>query len=70
LPHNTFRHNGTFGNPSNSDYGQITLFGGEPQNCFRGNRAPDGTAPKNLEEIQKVCGIKTKAGNAGGALFA
>ena len=69
LLHNTFRHNGYFGNPSNSDYGQITLFGNEPQNCFRGNRAPDGSAPKNLEKSQKACGIKTKAGNLGGALF-
>jgi hypothetical protein len=70
LLHNTFRHNGYFGNPSNSDYGQITLFGGEPQNCFRGNSAPDGSAPGNLAKIQKVCGVRTKAGNLGGSLFA
>ncbi len=70
LLHNTFRHNGYFGNPSNSDYGQITLFGGEPQNCFRGNRAPDGSAPRNLEKTQKACGVTTKAGNTGGNLFA
>ena len=69
LLHNTFRHDGFFGNPSNSDYGQITLFGSEPQNCFRGNRAPDGSAPKNLEKIQRACGITTRAGNAGGKLF-
>ena len=37
---NTFSHNGYFGNPSNSDFGQITLFGGEPQNCFRRQRRP------------------------------
>jgi hypothetical protein len=67
--HNTFRHNGFFGNPSNSDYGQITLFGGEPQNCFAGNQAPDGSAPKNLEKTQPKCGAKTKAGNTGGSLF-
>jgi len=66
---NTFRHNGYFGNPSNSDYGQITLFGGEPQNCFRANSAPDGSAPKNLEKTQTKCGVKTKAGNTGGNLF-
>jgi hypothetical protein len=67
---NSFSHNGYFGNPSNSDYGQITLFGGEPQNCFRGNSAPDGSDPANLEKIQSKCGVTTKAGNAGGALFA
>jgi hypothetical protein len=66
---NTFSHNGYFGNPSNSDFGQITLFGGEPQNCFRGNDAPDGSAPANLEKIQSKCDVTTKAGNAGGQLF-
>jgi hypothetical protein len=69
LLHNTFRHNGYFKNPSNSDYGQITLFGGEPQNCFRDNKAPDGSAPENLEKTQKVCGVTTTAGNTGGSLF-
>jgi hypothetical protein len=66
---NTFSHNGYFGNPSNSDFGQITLFAGEPQNCFRGNVDPDGSAPANLEQIQKTCGATTKAGNSGGQLF-
>jgi hypothetical protein len=66
---NSFIHNGYFGNPSNSDYGQITLFGGEPQNCFRGNVDPDGSAPANLEQTQKTCGATTKAGNSGGQLF-
>jgi hypothetical protein len=66
---NTFSHNGYFGNPSNSDFGQITLFGGEPQNCYRGNNAPDGSAPANLEQVQQKCGPITKAGNSGGELF-
>jgi hypothetical protein len=69
LLHNTFRHNGYFGNPSNSDFGQITLFGGEPANCFAGNHAPDGSAPPNLEKTQPTCGGTTTAGNNGGALF-
>jgi len=67
---NSFSHNGYFGNPSNSDYGQITLFGGEPQNCFRGNNAPDGSDPANLEHVQSTCDVTTTAGNTGGALFA
>jgi hypothetical protein len=70
LLHNRFRHNGYFHNPSNSDFGQITLFGGEPQNCFVGNRDPDGSAPANLEKAQRRCGTLTKAGNTGGPLFA
>jgi hypothetical protein len=69
LLHNTFRHNGFFGNPSNSDFGQITLFGGEPANCFAGNHAPDGSAPPDLEKTQPTCGGITTAGNNGGALF-
>ena len=69
LLHNTFRHNGYFGNPSNSDYGQITLSGGEPRNCFVGNKAPDGSAPANLEKTQHTCGAKTKAARPGGNLL-
>jgi hypothetical protein len=69
LLHNTFRHNGYFHNPSNSDFGQVTLFGGEPQNCFAGNKYPDGSAPSHLEKFLSRCGAKTKAANPGGELF-
>ena len=67
---NTFKHDGYFRNPSNSDFGQITLFGGEPANCFAGNHEPDGSAPSNLEKAQPACGGITKSNNTGGALFA
>jgi hypothetical protein len=67
---NTFRNDGYFHNPSNSDFGQITLFGGEPQNCFAGNHAPQGSSPANLEATQPTCGAITKSNNTGGALFA
>ena len=69
LLHNSFTHDGYFGNPTNSDYGQITWSGNEPSNCFRGNHAPNGSAPSNLEAIQPTCGVTTKAGNHGGALL-
>jgi hypothetical protein len=69
LEHNIFRHNGYFGNPSNSDFGQITLFGNEPANCFAGNRVPDGSAPAHLQKTQPHCGGTSKAPNTGGALF-
>jgi hypothetical protein len=69
LEHNVFKHNGYYKNPSNSDFGQITLFGGEPENCYAGNKAPDGSAPANLAKIQPKCGGTTTAGNAGGALL-
>jgi hypothetical protein len=66
---NTFSHDGWFHNPSNSDFGQITLFAGEPQNCFAGNKDPQGSAPSNLEKTQPTCGATTKSNNTGGALF-
>jgi hypothetical protein len=69
LKGNVFRHNGYFGNPSNSDFGQITLFGHEPANCFAGNHAPDGSAPANLQKTQAHCGGTTTAANTGGVLF-
>jgi hypothetical protein len=67
---NTFVHDGYFGNQSNSDFGQITLFSGEPQNCFARNDAPAGSAPSNLEQAQAKCGAPTAAANTGGPLLA
>ena len=69
LVSNTFNHNGYFGNPSNADYGQITLWGQEPSNCYRGNTAPSGSAPPDLEKTQPTCGVTTTAGNTGGDLL-
>ncbi len=69
LLNNTFVNNGYFGNPSNSDFGQVTVFAGQPQNCFRDNTAPNGSAPPDLEKLQPVCGVKTKSANTGGPLL-
>ncbi len=70
LVHNTFRHNGYFKNPSNSDFGQITLGAHEPQNCFRQNVDPDGSAPHDLQKTQRHCGPLTTSARHGGALLA
>ena len=67
---NTFVHDGYFGNPSNSDFGQIVFDPGQPQNCFAGNTAPQGSAPADLEQIQPTCGAITKKANTGGPLLA
>ncbi len=56
LLNNTFSHNGFFGNPSNGDFGQLTLAANLPQNCYSGNTAPDGYTPSNLEQVQSKCG--------------
>ncbi len=69
LLHNTFRHNGYFGNPSNSDFGQITINVGKPRNCYVGNSAPNGSAPPDLEQTQPTCGKLTTAANTGGPLL-
>jgi len=66
---NTFSDNGYWKNPSNGDYGQVTLFGHEPQNCFAANTAPDGSAPSDLEQAQARCGPTTTASNSGGSLL-
>ena len=71
LLHNTYSHDGGYGNATDGDFGQITLFGGEPQDCFAGNVDPDGATPSNLEMVQPEasCGTLTKGGNTGGELF-
>ena len=69
LLHNTFSHNGFFGNPSNSDFGQITLNAGQPENCFAGNVAPSGSAPSDLQLTQPTCGKPSAAANTGGPLL-
>jgi hypothetical protein len=71
LVDNTYSHNGFFGNPSNSDYGQIVLYSGGPMNCFGGNTAPEGSAPANLQTTQPLatCGQPMKAANDGGTLL-
>jgi hypothetical protein len=68
---NTYSHNGAYGNATNGDFGQITLFSGEGQNCFGGNTAPGGFTPSNLEQAQppSSCGKTTTAANPGGELF-
>ena len=37
LSNNKFTGNGTLGNPSNADYGNLVASGNEPVNCFSGN---------------------------------
>jgi hypothetical protein len=71
LVDNTFSDNGYWRNPGNGDFGQITLFAHEPQNCFAGNTAPDGSAPTDLEaaEPRSACGVRSTASSTGGPLL-
>ena len=61
--HNTFRHNGFFGNPTNGDIGELTLINGKPINCYRGNSTPDGTSPPTAPQTQTKCGRIGTANN-------
>ena len=63
LINNTFIHNGFFGNPTNGDYGNLTLATKIPQNCFAGNTAPDGSTPSDLEAKHSACGPLTTSAN-------
>jgi hypothetical protein len=56
LANNNFSNNGFFGNDTNSDFGQITFFDGNPINCFYGNHAPDGSSPPDLQQTNSTCG--------------
>ncbi|HEX7444083.1 MAG TPA: hypothetical protein VF320_09360 [Acidimicrobiales bacterium] len=66
---NHFSNNGSFKNPSNGDYGQITLNTGKPSNCYRDNVAPDGSTPADLQQTQPTCGVPTTGAKTGGALL-
>lgn len=37
LVNNQFSGNGTLGNPTNADFGNLLVQGGQPTNCFTGN---------------------------------
>ena len=69
LLNNTFTHDGYFGNPSNSDYGQIVINGNGPRNCFAANSAPTGSAPPGLEHSQPTCDGTPGMANTGGTLL-
>ena len=43
LSNNKFSGNGTFGNPSNADFGNLLIAGHEPVDCFSGNTEWDST---------------------------
>jgi len=66
---NVFTNNGSFGNPTNGDYGQLTLNANKPSNCFINNHATTVT-PANLETAYPVCGVNRPAADAPPALLA
>jgi hypothetical protein len=63
---NTFSHNGSFKNPTNSDFGELTL-NRHVTNCFSKNVAPDHSYPTNLARVEAACTGRRVGGNAFGA---
>ena len=58
---NSFKHNGFFGNDTNSDFGEITSTGPNPTNCFSGNTETGGgdvtSSPPGLQQSKPTCGV-------------
>jgi hypothetical protein len=58
LIHNTFGHNGSYGNPTNGDFAATNLEAG-PTDCYRGNHEVGGgsvtSSPSNLETMYPKC---------------
>ena len=76
LKNNQFSGNGSFGNPTNADFGNLAVAGGQAQNCFSGNTLWDSTfttlvgaaksANADLSLNPSTCGPKApKAGLLG-----
>ncbi len=65
---NTFTHNGFYGNPSNGDFAELTLLGGQPINCYSGNVDTGGTltsSPADLQSTNAQCGAVTPSTSTG-----
>ena len=56
---NSFAHNGSYGNPTNGDFAELTSFPG-PSNCFQGNTEEGGgnvtSSPAALQQLKPACG--------------
>jgi len=63
LLHNTYTNNGSFGNPTNGDFGNLTFATNIPRDCFAGNSYPDGSSPADLETTNPTCGPLTTSSN-------
>jgi hypothetical protein len=63
---NTFSDDGYYKNPTNSDFGELTL-NKHVENCFSKNVAPDGSYPATLSKTEPKCAGKQVGGNAFGA---
>jgi hypothetical protein len=59
LLNNTFGHNGSYGNPTNGDFAELTSLPGA-SNCFRGNTEEGGgsvsSSPAGLQTLKPACG--------------
>ena len=68
---NTFKNNGTFGNPTNGDLAEISAKHA-PGNCWHENSDPAGvtSAPAQLQQTNGICGAAHAGAQLGSALTA
>ena len=58
LLNNTYYDNGSYGNPSNGDFGLTNVLANEPTDCFAGNKDTKGpltTSPSNAQTMYPTC---------------
>jgi hypothetical protein len=58
VAHNTFKNNGSYGNPTNGDLADVSDTH-TPGNCWHDNTDPAGvtSAPPNLQQTNATCGV-------------
>jgi hypothetical protein len=75
LSNNKFSGNGTFANPTNADFANLLIAGGQPANCFVGNTRWDSTfthqvgpaVSANPAQTSASCGSRTPVAGLLGA---
>ena len=74
LVDNLFSHNGSFGNPTNGDFGQLNLEAGHATDCYSGNTDQGGGAPTsspaNLQQTNPKCDGSVAPANANPSFLA
>jgi hypothetical protein len=71
---NTFSHNGSYGHPTNGDFGQVNLESDSATNCYRGNQEP-GARPAqpataaSMQTMHPTCDGKPQAAGSSDSRF-
>jgi hypothetical protein len=71
---NTFSHNGSYGHPSNGDFGQVNLQADPATNCYGGNHGPGGqpvqpATASAMQTMHPACDGKPQATGSSAPTF-